>query len=162
MNFTAFTAARAAKVFAAMALLAAGWVAGANSQSSQGGKVELGQFSVSLAVKDLKKSQEFYEKFGFARVAGMKPTDPIADGKGWVILQNGGAVIGLFQGLFEGNILTFNPLDVRAVKAALAKNGVQMELQNMYGPLTETSPAYAVLKDPDGNSIMLDQHGPTK
>jgi len=140
----------------------AGWVAGANSQSSKGGKMELGQFSVSLAVKDLKKSQEFYEKLGFTRILGGKPDDVVTSGKGWAILQNGGAVIGLFQGMFTENILTFNPTDIRAVKAALEKQSIALELQNMLGPLTDNSPAYARLKDPDGNNILFDQHGPTK
>jgi len=132
------------------------------SPSTKGGSVELGQFSVSLAVKDLNKSQEFYEKLGFTRIAGSKPTDPVASGKAYAILQNGGAVIGLFQGMFNENILTFNPMDIRAVKAAVEKQGIAMDLQNMYGPLTDNSPAYAMLKDPDGNNILIDQHGPTK
>lgn len=124
--------------------------------------MELGQFSVSLAVKDLKKSQEFYEKLGLTRVLGGKPGEAESTGKGWAIMQNGGAVIGLFQGMFTENVLTFNPADVRAVKAALAQQGIQLDLQNMYGPLTDNSPAYGMLKDPDGNNILFDQHGPTK
>ena len=135
---------------------------GGKSSVTKGGSVELGQFSVSLAVKDLKKSQEFYEKLGFSRIAGSQPAAPGGSGKGYAILQNGGAVIGLFQGMFEGNILTFNPTDIRGVKAALEKQGIAMELQNMYGPLTDNSPAFAMLNDPDGNNILIDQHGPTK
>lgn len=132
------------------------------SSAAQGGSVELGRFSVSLSVKDIKASREFYEKLGFVRVDGSKPTDKQAPGQDWIILQNGSAIIGLFQGMFEGHILTFNPTDIRTLKTALEKRGITVELANMLGPLTDTSPAYAVLKDPDGNTIYLDQHGPTK
>jgi len=149
-----------AAVFLCGALAGRGTFSAA-SQTQQGGNLELGQFSVSLTVKDLQKSQEFYEKLGFKRIAGGKPTDPAAQ-RGYAIMQNGSAVIGLFQGMFDANILTFNPLDVRAVKAAIEKQGLPLELQNMLGPLTENSPAYGTLKDPDGNNILFDQHGPTK
>lgn len=132
------------------------------SSAAKGGSVELGRFSVSLSVKDLKTSREFYEKLGFVRVDGSKPTDKQAPGQDWIILQNGSAIIGLFQGMFEGNIMTFNPTDIRTLKAALDKRGLTLDLQNMYGPVTANSPAYAILKDPDGNTIYLDQHGTTK
>ena len=151
-------------IFAALVFfgpLTGRWALGSTSQATKGGSVELGQFSVSLAVKDIKKSQEFYEKLGFTRIGGGSPSDPAAQ-RAYVILQNGGAVIGLFQGMFDANILTFNPLDIRAVRVALEKQGVALDLQNMYGPLTDKSPAYGMLKDPDGNNILIDQHGPTK
>ena len=149
-------------VAVALVAYAAGTFAHNQSQSSKGAKMNLGQFSVSLTVKDIKKSQEFYEKLGFIRIDGSKPSDPKSPGKDWAILRNGDAVIGLFQGMFDHNILTFNPLDIRAVKAALEKQGMKIELMNMMGPLTDNSPAYATLQDPDGNNILLDQHGPTK
>ncbi|MDX2040902.1 MAG: VOC family protein [Acidobacteriota bacterium] len=123
--------------------------------------MNLGEFSISLAVKDLKTSQAFYEKFGFERLDGSKEGDSMPEGQDWVILKNGNAKIGLFQGMFESNILTFNPTDIRAIKAEVEKHGIQMELQNMFGPLTDDSPAYATLTDPDGNSILIDQVTPS-
>ncbi|MCA9322484.1 MAG: VOC family protein [Planctomycetes bacterium] len=122
--------------------------------------MDLGNFSVSLAVKDLAKSQAFYEKLGFSKVGGVAEQN-------WLILQNGTTTIGLFQGMFEKNILTFNPgwdhkkntpkkfTDVRDLQTALEKQGIK--------PLTRadtatTGPANFVLEDPDGNTILFDQH----
>ena len=94
--------------------------------------MELGAFSVSLSVKDIAKSQAFYEKLGFSAMGGV-PDD------NWVILKNGDHIIGLFQGMFEGNILTFNP-------------GWDQNASELEGPASIT------LVDPDGNSVLIDQH----
>jgi len=122
--------------------------------------MELGNFSVSLAVKDIRKSREFYEKLGFESVGG-----DIA--QNWLILKNGDVKIGLFQGMFEGNLLTFNPgwdsnaqnlasfTDVRELQKKLKAKGIT--------PVTaadenSTGPASFVIVDPDGNTILFDQH----
>ena len=122
--------------------------------------MELGAFSVSLAVKDLAASREFYEKLGFAVVGGQ------AD-QGWLILRNGTTTIGLFQGMFEGNILTFNPgwsaeaenvdpfTDVREIQQALLQSGVVLQETVAVGA---EGPAHITLVDPDGNAILIDQH----
>ncbi len=122
--------------------------------------MDLGAFSVSLAVKDIEASRLFYEKLGFSSMGG----DP---SQGWLILKNGSTVIGLFQGMFEKNILTFNPgwdqsaeplpsfTDVREIQKRLEDSGV--ELTTRADPST-TGPAHIVLSDPDGNIVMLDQH----
>ena len=122
--------------------------------------MELGAFSISLAVKDLNASRQFYEKFGFRSFAG----DP---SQNWLILRNGDHVIGLFQGMFEKNILTFNPgwdqnaqplgtfTDVRALQAQLKAQGVAlMSEADEHG----TGPASFIAIDPDGNPILVDQH----
>ena len=123
--------------------------------------MELGAFSVSLAVKDLRAAQAFYEKLGFARSGG--------DGKGYLIMANGGATIGLFQGMFDGNILTFNPglrqdgsaldtfTDIREIRASLAAAGI--ELTTDTDP-DGTGPAHIACRDPDGNAILIDQFHP--
>jgi catechol 2,3-dioxygenase-like lactoylglutathione lyase family enzyme len=122
--------------------------------------MELGAFSVSLAVKDLAKSRAFYEALGFEATGGN------ADA-GWLILKSGTTVIGLFQGMFEKNILTFNPgwnnaaeqvdpfLDVRAIQERLEAAG--LEIVQRADPDT-TGPASLTLVDPDGNPILIDQH----
>ena len=122
------------------------------------GDPNLGYFSVSLAVSDLAVSQAFYEQLGF---------EPLGGGEGWMIMRQGGAMLGLFEGMFEGNILTFNPPDVRAVQARLAERGLETELLHEMPegqdpavalPATEDEgPAHIVLEDPDGNSILFDQ-----
>jgi len=120
----------------------------------------LGAFSVSLAVKDLAASRAFYEKLGFEAFAG-EPE------QGWLILRNGNATVGLFQGMFEKNILTFNPgwdrdaqdledfADVREIQARLKEAG--LELVGEADP-SATGPAHITLVDPDGNPILIDQH----
>lgn len=120
----------------------------------------MGTFSVSLAVKDLAASQAFYEKLGFAVVGGEATQN-------WLILRNGGATIGLFQGMFERNILTFNPgwdgetkplkdfTDVREHQRKLREQGV--EFQTEADESTE-GPASFVIVDPDGNPVLVDQH----
>lgn len=107
---------------------------------------DLGQFSISLAVKDIAASRAFYEKLGFT----------IYDGKqkdNWLILKNGDIVIGLFQGMFEGNILTFHPSDVRGVQAHLQASGVELIETAKEGD----GPAHITMVDPDGNAILMDQ-----
>jgi catechol 2,3-dioxygenase-like lactoylglutathione lyase family enzyme len=118
-----------------------------------------GTFSVSLAVKDLTASRAFYEKLGFEARGG--------NAKTWLILQNGGATIGLFQGAFERNILTFNPgwdsacnaledfTDVRELQRRLRAAGIEPATA---ADETTTGPASFVIVDPDGNPILVDQH----
>ena len=125
--------------------------------------MDLGTFSVSLAVKDLAASRAFYEKLGFTMVSG----DP---SKNWVVLQNGTTKIGLFQGMFERNMLTFNP-GWDSNKATLAEFEDVRELQRAVkargltpAPAADestTGPAYFMLTDPDGNPILVDQHVPS-
>lgn len=122
--------------------------------------MKLGHFSISLSVKDLAKSKAFYEKLGFTQIGG-------AEEHNYLILDNEGTTIGLFQGMFEGNILTFNPgwgpkavelddwQDVREIQQSLEKDGV--ELITRAEPDSE-GPASFTLTDPDGNSILFDQH----
>jgi catechol 2,3-dioxygenase-like lactoylglutathione lyase family enzyme len=121
--------------------------------------MELGNFSISLAVKDLSASKAFYEKFGFTPFMG--------DGKHWQIMKNGTHVIGLFQGMFEGNILTFNPgwdsdakavgsfTDVRELQRQLKAQGVTLASE---ADESTTGPASFTAVDPDGNTILVDQH----
>ena len=122
--------------------------------------MDLGTFSVSLAVKDLAASRSFYEKFGFSVFAGDAAQN-------WLIMKNGEHVIGLFQGMFEKNILTFNPgwdssaqeldtfTDVRELQRRLRAQGVQFEQE---ADESTTGPASFVAVDPDGNPILVDQH----
>lgn len=121
--------------------------------------MELGAFSVSLAVKDLSASKQFYEKLGFKAFAG--------DSKNFSILKNGDHVIGLFYGMFDKNILTFNPgwdssaqkvatfTDVRELQRQLKARGVQIAKE---ADESTTGPASFVVIDPDGNQILVDQH----
>ena len=122
--------------------------------------MELGAFSVSLAVKDIEASKVFYEKLGFSGFAGDQSHN-------WLIMKNGAAVIGLFQGMFDKNILTFNPgwsgdaqplaefTDVRELQRQLKDSGLSMTLE---ADESSTGPASLMLADPDGNTILLDQH----
>lgn len=122
--------------------------------------MKLGAFSVSLNVKDIRASRDFYSKLGFDDLGGDIT-------KNWLIMKNDNCVIGLFQGMFEKNILTFNPgwnqnaenlesfTDVRELQKQLKEQGVKI--------LTEADestegPAYITIEDPDGNSILIDQH----
>ncbi|MEP2651109.1 MAG: VOC family protein [Paraglaciecola sp.] len=122
--------------------------------------MKLGNFSVSLTVKDIEKSRVFYEKLGFTVRGGDQSQN-------WLVLQNEQTIIGLFQGMLEDNILTFNPgwdnkgnklanfTDIRELQSTLKASGIT--------PLTEadkstTGPAYFIIEDPDGNQIMVDQH----
>jgi lactoylglutathione lyase len=122
--------------------------------------MELGAFSVSLAVKDLDASRQFYERLGFTRFMG----DP---SQNWLILKNGSHVLGLFQGMFEKNILTFNPgwdqnaqpvgafTDVRELQRRLKAQGVPLMSE---ADESTTGPGSFVVADPDGNTILVDQH----
>lgn len=122
--------------------------------------MELGNFSVSLAVKDLQASKAFYEKFGFTVFAGVAAQN-------WLILKNGGVVIGLFQGMFEKNMLTFNPgwdgsartldsfTDVREIQRKLKAEGVSLATE---ADESTTGPASFIVIDPDGNPLLFDQH----
>lgn len=121
--------------------------------------MNLGTFSVSLAVKDLAASRAFYQKLGFEIIAGNE--------KNYLILRNGDATIGLFQGMFEKNILTFNPgwdasckplpafTDVRELQRTLRASGIEPATPVADGT---TGPGSFVVVDPDGNPILLDQH----
>ncbi|MDC0715693.1 VOC family protein [Nannocystis sp. bb15-2] len=119
----------------------------------------LGNFSVSLTVKDLAVSRSFYQKLGFEVVAG--------NGSSYAILKSGAAIVGLFQGMFERNILTFNPgwdsdcnrlpafVDVRELQRRLRAEGIEPITA---ADETTTGPASFVVVDPDGNPILFDQH----
>ena len=119
--------------------------------------MELGTFSVSLTVKDMERSLDFYEKFGFKVIDGGHLNEAFADSETekWRILQNEGATIGLFQGMFDVNILTFNPQDLRPIQASLKEQSVEFDYE---ADMTTSGPCSASLKDPDGNIILLDQH----
>ena len=122
--------------------------------------MDLGAFSVSLAVKDIEASKAFYEKLGFAAFAGDITQN-------WLIMKNGDRVIGLFQGMFDSNILTFNPgwdsdanpldsfTDVREIQRQLKAAGLELTSE---ADETTTEPASLMLVDPDGNPILIDQH----
>lgn len=122
--------------------------------------MDLGAFSVSLAVKDLAASRAFYETLGFEAFHGDAA-------QGWLIMKNGHAVIGLFQGMFERNVLTFNPgwdgnaqpvdpfTDVRAIQRRLRDAGVSFDQE---ADESTSGPASLILTDPDGNPIFIDQH----
>lgn len=122
--------------------------------------MDLGNFSISLAVKDLEASRQFYEQFGFRVFMG--------DGsQNWLILKNGAHAIGLFQGMFERNILTFNPgwdsdaqtldrfTDVRDIQRVLKERGVALISE---ADDQTNGPASLLAVDPDGNPILIDQH----
>jgi catechol 2,3-dioxygenase-like lactoylglutathione lyase family enzyme len=122
--------------------------------------MELGAFSISLAVKDIKASKAFYEKLGFKVFGGDLAQN-------WLILKNGNAVIGLFQGMFERNLLTFNPgwdqdtnqlesfVDIREIQRQLKTQ--EMEFVDEADEST-TGPASFIVVDPDGNPVLVDQH----
>ncbi|MBI5432007.1 MAG: VOC family protein [Planctomycetes bacterium] len=124
--------------------------------------MQLGNFSVSLTVKDIKVSKAFYEKLDFKQVAGKLEQN-------WVVLQNGTTKIGLFQGMFEKNSLTFNPgwdherntpkdfQDVRELQQVLKQRGIKLQTE---ADEATDGPAYFTLVDPDGNPILVDQHVP--
>ena len=130
-----------------------------NNTSNQK-NMELGAFSISLKVKDIKKSVEFYEKLGFTYKAGNIDQN-------WIVLKNGSTVIGLFQGYIEENTLTFNPgwdqhaqnlpefTDVREIQKKLKAKDVKLDRE---ADEKTSGPEYIILKDPDGNPILIDQH----
>ncbi|MEM7672566.1 MAG: VOC family protein [Verrucomicrobiota bacterium] len=122
--------------------------------------MNLGAFSISLTVKDLHKSIGFYETLGFSTMAG-------DSSEGWIILKNGAHLIGLFQGMFDKNMLTFNPgwdqsaqnldtfTDVRSLKAKLTEQGVEIAVDQIS---SDAGPGSFIIIDPDGNPILIDQH----
>lgn len=124
--------------------------------------MQLGAFSVSLAVKDLATSRAFYEALGFSVTGGDAAQN-------WLVLRNNGIVVGLFQGMFEGNLLTFNPgwdqhkqelasfQDIREIQAELDTKGIELALRT--DPDGQGT-GYLQLADPDGNVILIDQHVP--
>ena len=125
-------------------------------------KMQLGNFSVSLTVKDIHASKDFYEKLGFEEVGGDLDQN-------WIVLKNGTTKIGLFQGMFDKNILTFNPgwtseretpedfQDVRELQRILKERGIELESE---ADESSDGPAHFTLQDPDGNPILVDQHVP--
>jgi catechol 2,3-dioxygenase-like lactoylglutathione lyase family enzyme len=122
--------------------------------------MELGAISISLAVKDMAASRDFYSILGFEMIAG--------DGDTWTIVANQGHVVGLFQGMFDSNILTFNPGwaglgepveefdDIRILRDQLKDKGIEMASDTTKE--TPTGPASFTIADPDGNAILFDQH----
>src|SRR6266705_2400499 len=122
--------------------------------------MQLGKFSVSLNVKDIQTSKAFFEKLGFSVVGGEEKAN-------WLIMSNEQATLGLFQGMFERNILTFNPgwdsnaqelsdfTDVRKLQEQLKEHGLKFDSE---ADTTTQGPASFMIKDPDGNLILVDQH----
>lgn len=122
--------------------------------------MKLGAFSVSLSVKDIHASQKFYESLGFEVFGGGLE-------KNYLIMKNGNALVGLFQGMFEGNLLTFNPGwdedaqavdsfdDVRSIQQSLKDDGIALITE---ADASTAGPASTMLMDPDGNMILIDQH----
>ncbi|BFT31239.1 hypothetical protein D210916BOD24_24150 [Alteromonas sp. D210916BOD_24] len=110
--------------------------------------MELGLFSLSLSVNNISESKAFYEALGFDAM----PSCGSVEDK-WLIMKHGQTMIGLFEGMFENNIMTFNPSDVRAVQATLEAEGIDINV-----PVKgDSGPGHFMVKDPDGNSIMFDQ-----
>jgi predicted lactoylglutathione lyase len=134
-----------------------------STRAAENKTLELGNFSVSLTVKDIKASMAFYQKLDFKQVGGKLEQN-------WVVLQNGTARIGLFQGMFDKNILTFNPgwtkdketltdfQDVRELQRALKARGLTMAPE---ADVTTQGPAFFEVTDPDGNTLLFDQHVPS-
>jgi catechol 2,3-dioxygenase-like lactoylglutathione lyase family enzyme len=126
------------------------------------GQMRLGNFSVSLTVKDIAKAREFYEKLGFRQCGGDQAQN-------WLVLENETARIGLFQGMFDKNLLTFNPgwdrdakpladfEDVREIQKELKSRGLGLKVE---ADEKTSGPAYLMVVDPDGNPILIDQHVP--
>ena len=156
LNFT-FTLA------GALALIAiVGATTAPSTQANEKKTMDLGNFSVSLNVKDIKASKAFYEKLDFKEVAGKLEQN-------WIVLQSGNARIGLFQGMFDKNIMTFNPgwtkdketlkefQDVRELQRTLKARGLTITPE---ADETTEGPAYFKVIDPDGNTLLFDQHVP--
>lgn len=122
--------------------------------------MKLGAFSISLSVKDIQASKQFYENLGFTVFGG-------DINQNWLIMKNGDSIIGLFKGMFENNIITFNPGwdqnaknvekfdDVREIQRQLESKGIEFETK---ADEKTTGPASFIIKDPDGNTILVDQH----
>jgi predicted enzyme related to lactoylglutathione lyase len=162
---------KAITIFGAVAMFCFGTTSDANlcslaaagspsSQLKQGKTMELGNFSISLAVKDIHQSKAFYEKFDFKVVGGDLAQN-------WLVLQNGTTKIGLFQGMFDKNLMTFNPgwtsekqtltnfQDVRELQRTLKARGVSMTTE---ADENSAGPAHFTVMDPDGNTMLFDQH----
>ena len=134
-----------------------------SAETTEKKAMELGNFSVSLTVKDIKASKAFYEKLDFKEVGGKLEDN-------WIVLQNGNAKIGLFQGMFDKNIMTFNPgwtkdketlkdfPDVRELQHTLKARGLTMAPA---ADETTEGPAHFMVTDPDGNTLLFDQHVPS-
>jgi lactoylglutathione lyase len=132
----------------------------AQNQTALEKDMHLGAFSISLTVKDVEASRKFYEKFGFTKFGGNAEQN-------WLILKNGDTIIGLFKGMFERNMLTFNPgwdsnaqklpsfTDVRELQKQLKAQGVKFETE---ADENTKGPASFIALDPDGNPILVDQH----
>jgi lactoylglutathione lyase len=145
-----------------VALVTAALMHESSAEPEENKEMKLGNFSVSLAVKDINKSKAFYEKLGFKVVSGQIKQN-------WIVLQNETTTVGLFQGMFEKNLMTFNPgwnhkketpkdfMDVRKIQAQLEKNGIKPTTR---ADPASTGPASFVVADPDGNTILFDQHVP--
>mgnify|MGYP003655956049 CR=1 FL=1 len=131
-----------------------------NKHKMESENIKLGVFSNSLSVKDLNVSKAFYEKLGFTEMGGSMEAN-------YLIMKNEKSIIGLFQGMFEGNIMTFNPGwdenaqdvkefdDIRKIQKVISEKGIQLE--NKIDEST-TGPASLMFTDPDGNMILIDQH----
>ena len=158
-----FTRALAGALASITIVTAAGTAAAQSTPASEKKPMDLGNFSVSLNVKDIKASKAFYEKLDFKMVAGKLEQN-------WIVLQSGNARIGLFQGMFDKNIMTFNPgwtkdketlkdfQDVRELQRTLKARGLTIAPEA--DEKTE-GPAYFKLTDPDGNTLLFDQHVPS-
>lgn len=131
------------------------------TQAKETPTMQLGNFSVSLAVKDIRAAKSFYEKLDFKEVGGKLEDN-------WLVLRNGDTKIGLFQGMFENNILTFNPgwnsdretledfQDVRELQQTLKSRGITVNAPE--ADETTRGPAFFTITDPDGNTLLIDQH----
>lgn len=131
-----------------------------DKDTSKAPGMQLGNFSVSLVVKDINVSKAFYEKLGFIQSGGDVKQK-------YVIMQNATSTIGLYQGMFEKNMLTYNPgwdrdcktlpefMDVRSIQQELTKQGIKLDVA---ADETTTGPAFLTITDPDGNPILIDQH----
>jgi catechol 2,3-dioxygenase-like lactoylglutathione lyase family enzyme len=112
-------------------------------------KIDLGTFSLSLNVKDIEKSYDFYKKLGFKSIDG-------AVEQKWLVLKNGTTKIGLFQGMFTKNMITFNPEDARTLHKELQSQEVNINFSS--GLDSQKGPASFSITDPDGNPVLIDQH----
>ena len=150
-----------AGTLASIAIVAATMIPSTETKEKKA--MELGNFSVSLTVKDIKASKAFYEKLDFKEVGGKLEEN-------WIVLQSGNATIGLFQGMFDKNIMTFNPgwtkdketlkdfQDVRELQRTLKARGITIAPE---ADETSEGPAHFMLTDPDGNTLLFDQHVPS-
>ena len=145
-------------VAACVSIVSCAQITASNAEASN--RMQLGAFSVSLTVKDIEASKNFYEKFGFKVVSGNAKQK-------WLVLSNGDHKIGIFQGMFEKNMLTFNPgwdqnktkldafTDVRELQRQLKANGVSLQKE---ADEKTSGPESFIAIDPDGNPILVDQH----